>query len=108
MKNNCYKILKKAKTPISKKQLFKYTKNSIITPEYLIYQKHYLEYSYDENGCPTEPISLTDKGIDYIFAHKMKKRDFIKNFLSQFLSGFISGVAVTVLATVILHIIGIS
>lgn len=106
MKDNCYKILTKA--PMSINQLYEYTKKSIFTPEYLIYQKHYLEYSYDENGCPTEPISISEKGIDYIIAHKMKKRDYIKNFFSQFLSGFISGVSVTVLASVILHIIGLS
>lgn len=109
MKNSCYKILKKAnEQPLTFEKYKALISKSDMPENYLTYKKDYLSYSYNENGSPTEPISITENGIEYILNHKEERKKNIIKFFSQFISGFVSGVAVTVIATVILYFIGIS
>lgn len=103
LKNSCYKIIQAAtKEPLNLERFRKIVSKSDITEEYLIHNKHYLQYSYDENGSPTSPITITDSGIDYILKHKDNR----KNFWINFISGFISGVGASAIAGIILALFG--
>ena len=106
MKNSCYKILKKAnEQPLTFEKYKALISKSDMPENYLTYKKDYLSYSYNENGSPTEPISITENGIEYILNHKEEHKKFLRNSIVQFVSGFLSGVAVTIIATIIINVI---